>query len=125
MLEYHLSQGWSRGLNRRGRATTWAPEARRPEALAPGRPGPGPAGPDRLPSPFRLRGGLGAGAESRKPLGMAVVGGLLFSTLLTLVPVVYSLFARFVGRTAEEEVTEAAREQAAAVPASGIGSGSA
>jgi multidrug efflux pump len=41
--------------------------------------------------------GLGAGAESRKPLGVVVVGGMLFSTLLTLVlvPVVYSLLARF------------------------------
>jgi multidrug efflux pump len=41
--------------------------------------------------------GLGAGAESRKPLGMAVVGGMLFSTFLTLivVPVVYTMLARF------------------------------
>ena len=41
--------------------------------------------------------GLGAGAESRKPLGMAVVGGMVFSTLLTLVvvPVVYTMLARF------------------------------
>lgn len=41
--------------------------------------------------------GLGAGAESRKPLGVVVVGGLLFSTVLTLVlvPVVYSILARF------------------------------
>ncbi len=41
--------------------------------------------------------GFGAGAESRRPLGIAVVGGLLFSTFLTLVlvPVVYSLLARF------------------------------
>jgi len=40
--------------------------------------------------------GLGAGAESRRPLGIAIVGGILFSTLLTLVlvPVVYSLLAR-------------------------------
>ena len=29
--------------------------------------------------------GLGAGAESRRPLGVAVVGGLIFSTFLTLV----------------------------------------
>jgi multidrug efflux pump len=41
--------------------------------------------------------GIGAGGESRRPLGMAVVGGLLFSTFLTLilVPVVYTLLARF------------------------------
>jgi HAE1 family hydrophobic/amphiphilic exporter-1 len=56
--------------------------------------------------------GLGAGAESRKPLGMAVVGGMLFSTFLTLivVPVVYRLLARFsparkAERTAEVEIT--------------------
>jgi Cu/Ag efflux pump CusA len=41
--------------------------------------------------------GIGAGGESRMPLGIAVVGGMLFSTFLTLflVPVVYTLMARF------------------------------
>jgi multidrug efflux pump subunit AcrB len=39
--------------------------------------------------------GFGAGAESRRPMGMAVVGGLLTSTFLTLlvIPVVYTVFS--------------------------------
>jgi multidrug efflux pump subunit AcrB len=41
--------------------------------------------------------GIGAGGEARQPLGVAVVGGMFFSTFLTLlvVPVVYTLLARF------------------------------
>jgi HAE1 family hydrophobic/amphiphilic exporter-1 len=37
--------------------------------------------------------GLGAGAETRSPMGTAIVGGMLTSTVLTLIviPVVYSL----------------------------------
>ena len=39
--------------------------------------------------------GFGAGAESRRPMGVAVVGGMLTSTFLTLfvIPVVYTLLA--------------------------------
>jgi multidrug efflux pump len=58
--------------------------------------------------------GFGAGGESRRPLGLVVVGGMLFSTFLTLVivPVVYTLLARFtkvrgkVGQNETEPVLE-------------------
>jgi multidrug efflux pump len=51
--------------------------------------------------------GLGAGSISRRPLGYAIVGGVLFSTLLTLyvVPAVYVIFdglrARLASRAPE------------------------
>jgi HAE1 family hydrophobic/amphiphilic exporter-1 len=44
--------------------------------------------------------GFGAGAESRRPLGLAVVGGLLFSQTLTLyvTPVFYIFMDKVQGR---------------------------
>ena len=44
--------------------------------------------------------GIGAGAESRRPLGLCVAGGLLFSQVLTLyiTPVIYTYLDRLEGR---------------------------
>ena len=44
--------------------------------------------------------GMGAGAESRRPMGVAVIGGMLSSTVLTLfvVPVVYTAFSAVAGK---------------------------
>jgi len=65
--------------------------------------------------------GLGAGAEARRPLGIAVVGGLLVSQLLTLyiTPVIYIYFERLFGsKRREVPPVEAAprRELAGAAP---------
>jgi len=58
--------------------------------------------------------GLGAGGEARQPLGVAVVGGMLFSTFLTLllVPVVYTLLARFTKVRAHALAEDAAHDAA-------------
>jgi len=57
--------------------------------------------------------GLGAGGESRRPLGLVVVGGMLFSTFLTLVivPVVYTLLARFTKSEEKVKVVQSENEQ--------------
>jgi len=58
--------------------------------------------------------GFGAGAESRRPLGIAVVGGLIFSTFLTLllVPAMYTILARFTKIDEERESGPATEESA-------------
>ena len=45
--------------------------------------------------------GFGAGAESRRPMGIAVLGGMLTSTFLTLfvIPVVYTAFSDLAARS--------------------------
>jgi multidrug efflux pump subunit AcrB len=47
---------------------------------------------------------LGAGAESRKPMGVAIIGGLLISLCLTLfvVPCMYAVVEGLAGHRAAE-----------------------
>jgi HAE1 family hydrophobic/amphiphilic exporter-1 len=54
--------------------------------------------------------GHGAGAELRQPLGLAVVGGLIVSQLLTLyiTPVIYVYFERLRGLVSREPVAQPA-----------------
>jgi HAE1 family hydrophobic/amphiphilic exporter-1 len=56
--------------------------------------------------------GHGAGAESRRPLGLCVAGGLLLSQLLTLyiTPVIYTYLDKLTSKKAQ-------RQSAAVVPA--------
>ncbi|HEX7615129.1 MAG TPA: efflux RND transporter permease subunit [Thermoanaerobaculia bacterium] len=63
--------------------------------------------------------GLGQGAEMRSPMGRAVIGGLITSTVLTLliVPVVYTLFDDFAAWLHRRWAKANAREQDAHGPA--------
>jgi len=56
---------------------------------------------------------LGPGAESRNPMAIAVIGGVIFSTVLTLyvVPCFYSLMARFETKKKHEKLLAEAMEE--------------
>jgi multidrug efflux pump len=58
--------------------------------------------------------GQGTGSEMRRPLGIAIVGGLLLSQVLTLftTPVVYLALDRFVKRRSRRDVEEPAGQPA-------------
>ncbi|MCX5785474.1 MAG: efflux RND transporter permease subunit [Elusimicrobia bacterium] len=53
--------------------------------------------------------GLGPGAETRIPMALVVIGGVLFSTFLTLlvVPCAYSLMAKLESRSHEKDLKQA------------------
>jgi multidrug efflux pump subunit AcrB len=62
--------------------------------------------------------GFGAGAESRRPMGVAIVGGMLSSTFLTLVviPVVYTLLSDLARKFTRKSPHPTAAADAGAVP---------
>jgi HAE1 family hydrophobic/amphiphilic exporter-1 len=64
---------------------------------------------------------FGAGAEARRPLGLAVVGGLLFSQLITLylTPVYYTYLEAIVQTWRRRRLARRARPVAATRPAEG------
>ncbi len=59
--------------------------------------------------------GTGAGSETWQPMGIAVIGGLTFSTILTLfiVPVLYSIMVNRAQRKEREKLARLATEQQA------------
>ena len=63
--------------------------------------------------------GFGAGAESRRPMGIAVVGGMMTSTFLTLliIPVVYTVFSDVAARFSRKPKPTSGRQQTPDAPA--------
>jgi HAE1 family hydrophobic/amphiphilic exporter-1 len=63
--------------------------------------------------------GLGAGAEARRPLGLAVVGGLVFSQSLTLfiTPVIYTYMEGLQARLSRSHRLAETGEDGAELPA--------
>lgn len=57
--------------------------------------------------------GTGSGSETWQPMGIAVIGGLTFSTILTLfiVPVLYSILVNRAQRKAREKAEKAAKAE--------------
>ena len=57
--------------------------------------------------------GLGAGGEARRPMGLAVVGGLVVSQLLTLfiTPVFFTYMERFQGTGKKRKDRKAAAQE--------------
>jgi multidrug efflux pump len=66
--------------------------------------------------------GTGAGSELRRPLGIAIVGGLLLSQFLTLftTPVVYIYLSKFVAWMWPRRAARHARAVGAEAPAGGL-----
>jgi multidrug efflux pump len=70
--------------------------------------------------------GMGAGGEARAPLGVAVVGGMAFSTLLTIfvIPTVYLGFAHLEIRIAAHSARRAQRSDAGSTGGLPVGASS-